>query len=173
MTKKTDIDNFDSYLNNLFNKKRASNVPDDSFVTYLGNKLKYEFEVMHKKKRETPAFSPPRFLLRPLWAVVLTTILLVLTGTAINLKDKKGGKPQLAKNLPPTGQINKEITTPFTTTKPTITTGRDQEIANLSASEQALDQTDQDITNLEGKLADIELLMSELSKEDSFGSENL
>jgi len=76
------IDNLDNYLENLSRKKRVSNVPDDSFVTYLGNKLKYEFSQKYSQKKKMHVYSSllPTFTWRLAFASVVI-ILVVFMGT--------------------------------------------------------------------------------------------
>lgn len=80
MIKQNKIDTVDKYLNNLFNKREAGVVPDDSFVTYLGNKLKFEFSRKYSKA-PTPFFS---------WRLALATfaVLIVLVGVVYLSKTK-------------------------------------------------------------------------------------
>ncbi len=44
------MNNLDNLLNAVFGNKKNSVEPDDSFVTYLGNKLKYEFEKKYARR---------------------------------------------------------------------------------------------------------------------------
>lgn len=76
MTNKSNIDNLDKYLENLFSKKRASNVPDPSFVTYLGNKLKYEFSQKYSQKKKVRVF--PSFLPTFTWRLAFASAFIML-----------------------------------------------------------------------------------------------
>lgn len=53
---KKKIDNLDDYLNSLFGKKTAEGVPSESFMTYLGNKLDFEFsrQVLGPSGKKSP-----------------------------------------------------------------------------------------------------------------------
>jgi hypothetical protein len=178
MDNQTKINNLDQYLEKLFGRQRTDKKPSSSFITFLENNLKYEFEKLYKKEKRFTSSIVSRLFPYPVWAVAFAFVLLVLTGSAITLKNKETKKMQLAQNEPTitkpaaTEVDNKKIISPSASTKPTALYDKSQ-IAFLSESEQTLSQTDTDITNLEEKLADMELLMSDLDREESLDSENL
>lgn len=70
------MNNLDNFLNAVFGKKKNSVEPDDSFVTYLGNKLKYEFEKNYAKGSDPKPYRRWSLWI-PIPAVTLALILAV------------------------------------------------------------------------------------------------
>lgn len=70
------MNNLDKYLDSLFTKKADRTDPSDSFVTYLGNKLKYEFEKNYAKGPDPKPYNRWAFWI-PIPAIALALILAV------------------------------------------------------------------------------------------------
>src|SRR3989338_3916530 len=70
------MNNLDNLLNAVFGKKSNRVEPDDSFVTYLGNKLKYEFEKQYFKGSDPKPYRKWAFWI-PLPAIALAIFMIV------------------------------------------------------------------------------------------------
>lgn len=91
---KIDVNNLDKYLNSLFGKKEHKKIaPEDSFVTYLGNRLKFEFAQKYKREEKTSAFSPllPIFSWR-LAPVGILALVIIFAGTVYFSKSRNNNQ---------------------------------------------------------------------------------
>lgn len=79
---KTEIENLNQYLESLFSRKKVkSALPDDSFVTILGNRLNWKFSQEYPPKKEIlSSFLPNWFPSWRLAFVPILTFLLILGG---------------------------------------------------------------------------------------------
>lgn len=79
MKDKKTIDQFDNYLEDLFSRKIKRGVPEQSFLTYLENRLLWGFEKKHENSRKgfsigLPAFSflyAPKYVFAAVFAVII------------------------------------------------------------------------------------------------------